>query len=155
MYAQIDLDGPAGTLRVSGYGMPTVELVRATGATVNRLVPIGTRRPAQLTLTVDGAPARIRPARGRLLRRSYRVDARVQGTRYRLMPYAYDRSRLTRDGRRIGALSSTGNGRVDADWAVGASPRDIAVGTALAAAFGTGAAPWFETVGDIVSELIP
>ncbi|MFF8275347.1 hypothetical protein ACF05T_04385 [Streptomyces lateritius] len=155
MYAQIDLDGPAGTLRVSGYGMPTVELVRAPGATVNRLVPIGTRRPAQLTLTVDGAPAPIRPARGRLLRRSYRVDARIQGTRYRLMPYAYDRSRLTRDGRRIGALSSTGNGRVDADWTAGASPRDIAVGTALAAAFGTGAAPWFETVGDIVSELIP
>jgi hypothetical protein len=31
MYVQIDLDGPAGTLRVSGHGLPTVELVRAPG----------------------------------------------------------------------------------------------------------------------------
>ncbi|MET9433969.1 hypothetical protein [Streptomyces sp. NPDC006551] len=157
MYVQIDLDGPAGTLRVTGHDLPTVELVRAPGATVNRLVPIGTRDRAALTLTVDGRPARIRPARGRLLRRSYRVDVRVDGTRYRLVPCSYAESRLTRDGRRLGRLESSGDGTVDADWETGAGvrPRDIAVGTALAAAFGTGASPWWETVGDIVGELIP
>ncbi|WP_137988419.1 hypothetical protein [Streptomyces vilmorinianum] len=157
MYVQIDLDGPAGTLRVSGYGMPTVDLVRAPGAPVNEHVPIGTRKTALLTLTVDGQPARIRPARGRLLRSSYRVDARVDGTRYRLMPCSWHESRLVRDGQRIGTLESSGDGTVEAEWKpdAGLTPRDRAVGTALAAAFGTGASPWWETVGDIVGELIP
>lgn len=157
MYAQIDLDGPAGTLRVSGYGMPTVELVRAPGTTPDRHIPIGTRKRALLTLTVDGEPARIRPSRGRLLRRSYRVDVHVGGVRYRLVPCGYVDSRLIRDGRPLGTLESSGDGRVDDDWAPGTEPEplDRAVSTALAAAFGTGAAPWWETLGDIVGELIP
>ncbi|MEU2116807.1 hypothetical protein ABZ567_14415 [Streptomyces sp. NPDC016459] len=155
MYVQIDLDAPAGTLRVSGYGLPTVELVRAAGTRPDAHTPIGTRRAALLALTVDGEPATVRPARGRLLRRSYRVDVRTGGTRYRLIPCGYTESRLTRGRRRIGTLLSTGDGRVVDTWEPGATPRDIALGTALAAAFGTGAAPWFETVGDIVSELIP
>ncbi|MFJ8668432.1 hypothetical protein [Streptomyces sp. NPDC093600] len=155
MYVQIDLDGTTGTLRVTGPHLPTVELVRAPGTPVNRLVPIGTRRRAALTLTVDGRPARIRPAGGRLLRWSYRVDVRVDGTRYRLVPSGYDESRLTRDGRKIGTLLCSGSGRVIDDWKPGATPRDRAVGTALAAAFGTGASPWWETVGGIVGELLP
>ncbi|MEU9293752.1 hypothetical protein [Streptomyces sp. NPDC048266] len=155
MYVQIDLDGPAGTLRVSGHGLPTVELVRAPGTRPDTTTPIGTRRAALLALTVDGEPATIRPARGRLLRRSYRVDVRTGGARYRLIPCGYDQSRFQRGRRRIGTLVSSGDGRVVDTWEHGATPRDIALGTALAAAFGTGAAPWFETVGDIVSELIP
>ena len=157
MYVLIDLDGPAGTLRVSGHGLPTVELVRASGTRPDTHTPIGTRKPALLALTVDGEPARIKPARGRLLRSSYRVDARVDGVRYRLVPCSYVESRLTRNGRRLGTLESLGDGHVDADWdpAAEPTPRDHAVGTALAAAFGTGAAPWWETVGDIVAELIP
>jgi hypothetical protein len=155
VYVQIDLDGPAGTLRVSGHGLPTVELVRAPGTRPDAHTPIGTRKAALLVLTVDGEPAVIRPARGRLLRRSYRVGVRTGGARYRLVPHGYDESRFTRDGRRIGTLLSSGDGRVVDTWEPGATPRDIALGTALAAAFGTGAAPWYETVGDIVSELIP
>lgn len=155
MHVQIDLDGPAGTLRVSGHGLPTVELVRAPGTAPDAHTPIGTRRAALLTLTVDGQPATLRPARGRLLRRSYRVDVRTGGARYRLVPRSYKESRLTRNGRRVGELQSSGDGRVIDTWEPGATPRDIAVGNALAAAFGTGAAPWFETVGDIVAELIP
>ncbi|MEU6988633.1 hypothetical protein ABZ946_35390 [Streptomyces sp. NPDC046324] len=157
MYVQIDLDGPAGTLRVSGHDMPTVELVRAPGDEPEPLIPIGTRRAARLALTVDGAPARIRPGRGRLLRRSYRVDAVVSGTRYRLVPCSYVESRLLRDGRPLGTLESSGDGRVDAEWASGTEPEplDRAVGTALAAAFGTGGAPWWDTATNIVAELIP
>ncbi|MFH9723695.1 hypothetical protein ACH4M4_12120 [Streptomyces sp. NPDC017254] len=155
MYVQIDLDGPAGTLRVSGYELPTVELVRAPGTRPDTHTPIGTRKPALLALTVDGEPAALRPARARLLRRSYRVDVRVDGIRYRLVPSSHLDSRLTRNGRRLGTLESAGDGRVDADWAVAPTPLDRAVGTALAAAFGTGAAPWWETVGDIVAELVP
>ncbi|WP_017240216.1 hypothetical protein [Streptomyces sp. SS] len=155
MYVQIDLDGPAGTLRVSGHGLPAVELVRAPGSRPDAHTPIGTRRAELLALTVDGEPAVIRPARGRLLRRSYRVDVHTDGVHYRLVPCGHDHSRFTRDGRRVGKLLCSGNGRVIDTWKPGATPRDIAVGTALAAAFGTGASPWFETVGEIVSELIP
>ncbi|WP_306327169.1 hypothetical protein [Streptomyces venezuelae] len=157
MYIQIDLDGPAGTLRVSGHGLPTVELLRAPGTRPDTHTPIGTRKPALLALTVDGEPATLTPARGRLLRRSYRVDAVAGGHRYRLVPSSHVDSRLTRDGHRLGTLESEGDGRVDADWAPDAAPTplDHAVGTALAAAFGTGAAPWWETVGDIVAELVP
>ncbi|WP_055602967.1 hypothetical protein [Streptomyces aureus] len=157
MYVQIDLDGPAGTLRVSGHGLPTVELLRAPGTRPDTHTPIGTRKPALLALTVGGEPAVVRPARARLLRRSYRVDVRVDGVRYRLVPCSHVDSRLTRNGKALGTLESAGDGRVDADWdqAVTPTPLDHAVGTALAAAFGTGAAPWWETLGDIVAELIP
>ncbi|MFF2775142.1 hypothetical protein ACFVU3_09555 [Streptomyces sp. NPDC058052] len=154
MHARIALDGRAGTLRVSGAGLPVVELVRTAGTPADEHTPIGTRKAARLTLTVDGAPAVIRPSRGRLLRRSYRVDVRAGGFRYRLVPCSYAESRLTRDGRRIGTLDSSGDGRVTDEWDAGPTPLDLAVGTALAAAFGTGAAPWWETLGDIVSELV-
>lgn len=64
---------------------------------------------------------------------------------------------FTRNGRTLGTLESAGDGRVDADWdpAADPTPLDRALGTALAAAFGTGAAPWWETLGDIAAELIP
>ncbi|MFF1507227.1 hypothetical protein [Streptomyces sp. NPDC058326] len=155
VYVQIDLDGPAGTLRVSGHELPTVELVRAPGTRPDAHTPIGTRKAALLALTVDGEPAGLKAARGRLLRRSYRVDVRTGGARYRLVPCDHDQSRLTRNGRRIGILLCSGDGRVIDTWEPGATPLDIALGNTLAAAFGTGAAPWYETVGDIVSELIP
>ncbi|MFI8517650.1 hypothetical protein ACIGEZ_07460 [Streptomyces sp. NPDC085481] len=155
MYVQIALDGPAGTLHVSGHGLPTVELTRAPGSPADAHTPIGTRDARLLTLTVDGAPAALRPARGRLSRRSYRVDVTVGTTRYRLVPCSYGESRLTRDGRPAGILESSGDGRVDADWDTAADPRDQAVGTALAAAFGTGAQPWWQTAADFLAELIP
>ncbi|MDV5146747.1 hypothetical protein R1T08_21785 [Streptomyces sp. SBC-4] len=155
MYVQIDLEGPAGTLRVSGHGLPTVELVRAPGTDPDAHTPIGTRKPALLALTVDGEPAVIKPARGRLLRRSYRVDVRCGGVRYRLVPCGYVDSRFTRDGRRIGILTSSGDGKVIDEWDGDPTPHDLALGTALAAAFGTGASPWWETLGDIVGELTP
>ena len=155
MYVQIDLDGPAGTLRVSGHGLPTVELVRAPGTRPDTHTPIGTREPALLALTVDGEPATIHPARGRLLRHSYRVDVRTDGVHYRLVPCGYDYSRFTRDGRRLGTFLCSGNGKVIDKWDGSPTPRDRALGTALAAAFGTGASPWLGTVGDIVGELLP
>ncbi|MEW1696475.1 hypothetical protein ACIQCR_01035 [Streptomyces sp. NPDC093249] len=154
MYAQIDLDGPAGTLRVSGYELPTVELVRAPGTRPDAHTPIGTRRAALLALTVDGEPARLRPARGRLLRYSYRVDVRTDGVHYRLVPCGSDTSRLLRDGRRLGTLIRSGGGLIIERWESAPTPRDRALGTALAVAFGTGAAPWWETVGGIAVELI-
>ncbi|MEV3989975.1 hypothetical protein AB0J57_13830 [Streptomyces sp. NPDC049837] len=153
----ITLDTGAGTLDVTGPGLPHVRLVREPGTERHPHIPIGTRDPALLTLTVDGRPARISPAKGRLSRRSYRVDARVGDTRYRLVPCSYGESRLLRDGRRLGELESSGDGRVTADWREDAKvlAQDVALGTALAAAFGTGAQPMWETALDVVTELIP
>ncbi|MER8233275.1 hypothetical protein [Streptomyces sp. NPDC094049] len=155
MYAQTDLDGPAGTLRVSGHELPTVELVRAPGTRPDAHTPIGTRRAALLALTVDGEPVVLRPARGRLLRHSYRVDVRTDGVHYRLVPCGKDTSKLLRDGRRLGTLIRAGDGRIIDRWESAPTPRDRALGTALAAAFGTGASPWWKTIGSIVVELIP
>ncbi|WP_234285273.1 hypothetical protein [Streptomyces venezuelae] len=141
-------------------------VVISTGAVANGAFSIevqesdtlGSGYTAVANADLDGTePATLTAARGRLLRRSYRVDAVVGGHRYRLVPSSHVDSRLTRDGRKLGTLESEGDGRVDADWEPDATPTplDHAVGTALAAAFGTGAAPWWETVGDIVAELIP
>ncbi|MFG3495781.1 hypothetical protein [Streptomyces sp. NPDC047928] len=153
----VQLDHTAGTLAVSGPGLPAVRLVRAPGTEPDEHVPIGTRTPGALTFTADGAPAPIAPAKGRLTRRSYRVDTTVGGTAYRLVPCSYAESRLLRDGRRLGLLDSTGDGRVGAEWLDGAdvTPLDLAVGTTLAAAFGTGAQPWWETATAFVADLTP
>ncbi|WP_328404847.1 hypothetical protein OHS70_36655 [Streptomyces sp. NBC_00390] len=153
----VELDTDGGTLDVSGPGIPHVRLVRAAGARVDPHIPIGTRDPALLTLTVDGVAARILPAKGRISRRSYRVDAAAGGTAYRLVPASYADSRFLKDGRRLGRLDSTGDGTVGAEWHDDATvrPQDVAVGTALAAAFGTGAAPWWETMLDVIADLVP
>lgn len=158
----VTLNTGTGTLDVTGPGLPPVRLVREPGTEADPHIPIGTRDPALLTLTVDGRPAGIRPAKGRLSRRSYRVDATIGGApqraaRYRLVPCSYGESRLLRDGRRLGELASSGDGRVTAEWREDAEvlAQDVAVGTALAAAFGTGAQPLWETALDAVTELIP
>ncbi|MFF8291424.1 hypothetical protein ACF068_19635 [Streptomyces sp. NPDC016309] len=152
----VDLRPAAGTLDVTGPGLPHVRLVRAPGTEPDPHVPLGSRDPALLTLTVDGRPARIAPAKGRLSRHSYRVDATVGDVRYRLVPCSYGESRLLRGGRRLGELESSGDGTVTAAWNDDAKPlaQDVAVGTALAAAFGTGAQPLWQTTLDVVAELI-
>ncbi|MET9800214.1 hypothetical protein [Streptomyces sp. NPDC006368] len=155
--SRIQLDHRAGVLHVSGPGLPRVRLVRTSTGAPDEHIPIGTRDRARLTLTVDGEPTPITPAKGRLSRRSYRVDAKVGNTRYRLVPCAYGESRLLKDGKPLGELGSTGDGEVRADWDGNATvlAQDVAVGTTLAAAFATGAAPWWETAGNVIGELIP
>ncbi|HEY9372898.1 hypothetical protein [Streptomyces sp.] len=155
---RVDLDLATGIVRVAGDGLPEIVLARAEGGgEINDAIPIGTRDPTRLTLAVDGRPARLRPAKGRVFRRSFRVDATVDGVDYRLVPCSYAESRLTRDGRALGLLDSTGDGAVFAEWQDDTEvlPQDIAVGTALAAAFGTGAAPWWQIVIEFIGELIP
>ncbi|SDM30442.1 hypothetical protein [Streptomyces wuyuanensis] len=153
----VRLDHPMGIVEVSGSGLPPVRIVRSPGTEPHPHIPVGTRDRALLTLTVDGAPARIAPGRGRLLRGSYRVDAFAGSTRYRLVPCSLDSSRFLRDGVPLGTFTSEGDGHVGSDGLTdaGAQPRDIAVGTALAAAFGTGGQPWWATALDAVAELIP
>ncbi|MFF1272215.1 hypothetical protein ACFVZC_02105 [Streptomyces marokkonensis] len=159
----IELDHEAGTLGVSGGGLPTVEIRRAPGTPLETHVPIGTRDPGRLTLLVDGAEETLRPAKGFLTRRSYRVEV-VSGTRqcgHLLVPDSLGTSRLLRDGRRLGVFTSTGDGKVTAEWETGngaknaPEPYDASVGYALAAAFGTGAEPMWKLTLDAALDLWP
>ncbi|MFI1246857.1 hypothetical protein ACH4TY_09095 [Streptomyces anulatus] len=154
----VELVGERGEmLVVSGERIPRVVLTRAPGAEVDDHIVIGTRDPRRLTLTVDGREATITPAKGKLRRRSYRVDVRCAGTSYRLVPDSIPSSRLTRDGKHTGDFSSDGDRRVLAEWRSGAvvEPADAAIGYALAAAFGTGGQPMWMMLVETVSEFLP
>ncbi|NDZ56348.1 hypothetical protein G3I47_03505 [Streptomyces anulatus] len=154
----VELTGEHGEmLVVSGERIPRVVLTRAPGAEVDDHIVIGTRDPRHLTLTVDGREATITPGKGKLRRRSYRVDVRCAGTSYRLVPDSIPSSRLTRDGKHIGDFSSDGDRRVLAEWRPGAAvePADAAIGYALAAAFGTGGQPMWMMAVDAISAALP
>ncbi|MFE7339561.1 MULTISPECIES: hypothetical protein [Streptomyces] len=154
----VELTGEQGEmLIVSGEGIPRVVLTRAPGAEADDHIVIGTRDPRRLTLTVDGRDATIKPGKGKLRRRSYRVDVRCAGTSYRLVPDSIPSSRLTRDGKHIGDFSSNGDRRVIAEWRDGAAvePLDAAIGYALAAAFGTGGQPMWMMAVEAISEFLP
>jgi hypothetical protein len=131
-----------GWVEVAGDGFPAVHLRRSETAEVSAYVPIGTRDPAHLTLTVDGTPATLALGRGRFTRGSFRVDAHVDSVHYHFSPSDEDGSRLSRDGQRLGELMlEPETVELMAVWTPGADvrPRDAAVGYALATAFGTGA----------------
>ncbi|MFB7172165.1 hypothetical protein ACFCYM_15235 [Streptomyces sp. NPDC056254] len=149
----VELDHEAGTLVVDGDGVPRVEVRRNGGAEPDSQVPIGTRAPEHLAMRVGGVEVELRPAKGLLTRRSYRVE--VAG--HRLVPVSLDGSRLSRDGVELGTFVSTGDGRVTAEWKGGRRPEpyDAAVGYALAAAFGTGAEPMWKLTLDAVLEALP
>ncbi|MFE2323872.1 hypothetical protein ACFXD5_08155 [Streptomyces sp. NPDC059385] len=160
---RIELDHEAGTLGVSGDGLPTVEIRRAPHTVPESQVPIGTRDPEQLTLLVDGAEETLRLSKGFLTRRSYRVEvvSEARECTYLLVPDSLNTSRLTRDERPLGVFTSSGDGHVSADWeAAGESehakdPYDAAVGYGLAAAFGTGAEPMWQITLNAALDLWP
>jgi hypothetical protein len=138
----VHTDVDKGWVEVAGDGFPAVHVRRSETAEVSRYVPIGTRDPAHLTLTVDGTPGELSPGRGRFTRGSFRVDAKVGGLHYRFHPSDEDGSRLSRDGQRLGVLMLEPETiELMAAWSPGADvrPQDAALGYALATAFGTGA----------------
>ncbi|WP_455358911.1 hypothetical protein [Streptomyces sp. SYSU K21746] len=158
----IALDHEGGTLAVSGDGLPRAEIRRSAGTPPESHVPIGTREQGRLTLSVDGADETLRPAKGFLTRRSYRVEVEsaARGHGYLLVPDSLGTSRLLRDGRLLGVFTSTGDGTVCAEWEGSKSgervePHDAAVGYALAAAFGTGAEPMWKLTLNALLEMWP
>lgn len=153
----VRLDMEAGEVTVEGESVPRIELLRAEGTEAEEHIPIGTRDGSRLTLAVDGEEAVIDPAKGRLTRRSYRVDVRHADHTWRLVPDSVPGSRLLRDGKHIGDFSSAGDGDVLAEWRADAEPEplDAALGHALAAAFGTGAQPMWMLTVEAAGELIP
>lgn len=154
----VALDTAAGVVDVHGDTVPSVVVRRAEGmADVDEHIPVGTRDGALLSLVVDGGAVPIRPGKGRLTRRSFRVDVTYEGVAYRLVPDALSESRLLRDGTPIGRFSSDGDGIVLAEWQDDARVRAVeaALGYALAAAFGTGAQPMWMLMLDALGDLLP
>ncbi|GAA0291232.1 hypothetical protein GCM10010302_32250 [Streptomyces polychromogenes] len=149
----VELDHEAGFLSVYGERTPRVELRRAEGTAVVPHVPIGTRDTGCLFMLLGGAPVPLRPGKGFLTRRSYKVDVGHGDApyRYRLVPVSYDSSRFFRSGTPLGVLVSTGDGKVTADWKDGQPDGfDASVGYALAVAFGTGAESIWQLALDAV-----
>ncbi|MEU9004135.1 hypothetical protein [Streptomyces sp. NPDC048551] len=144
-------------LEVEGEGIPRVTLERDPASEVDPQTAIGTRDPERLTMTIDGRTAVLKPAKGALSRRSYRVDVEFEGVGYRLVPDSVPSSRLTRDGRHLGDFSSEGDELVLAEWREDAEvrPTDAAVGYALASAFGTGGQPMWMMIVDGVASALP
>ncbi|MFJ8535620.1 hypothetical protein [Streptomyces sp. NPDC093591] len=157
----VRLDTERGEVVVGGEALPRIVLSRAAGTETDDHIPVGTRDGGRLTLTVDGEEASVRPAKGRLTRRSFRVDVRHAGHVWRLVPDSLPGSEFLRDGRRLGNFCSEGDGAVTAEWRPESGPdtapdaTDAALGYALAAAFGTGAQPMWMLVGDAIGDLIP
>ncbi len=149
---------PHRRITVSGPGIPDTVLVREGG--VDGADPhsaIGTRNAGALTLTVAGVPAAIAPGKGRFRRSTYKVDATLDGVRYRLVPTSIATSSFLRDGERLGEFTADGDETVLVEWDKKAAscPTSAAVGYALAAAYGTGGQPMWMTLVDVVTELIP
>ncbi|WP_369171059.1 hypothetical protein AB5J49_25815 [Streptomyces sp. R28] len=165
----VRLDTERGEVVVEGEAVPRIVLSRAAGTETDDHIPVGTRDGGRLTLTVAGEEASVHPAKGRLTRRSFRVDVRHAGHVWRLVPDSLPGSRFLRDGRRLADFYSEGDGEVTAEWRpetgpeaelgtgsdTGPDPTDVALGYALAAAFGTGAQPMWMLVSDAIGDLIP
>ncbi|WP_226962590.1 MULTISPECIES: hypothetical protein [unclassified Streptomyces] len=155
---RVTLDAAHGLVTVDGDGLPLVVVRRAAGTgDVDEQVPVGTRDGRRLALAVDGGAVPVSPGRGRLTRRSFRVDVAHAGVRYRLVPDSLTGSRLLRGSERVGELSSDGDGVVVARWVTGAGVRPVeaALGYGLAAAFGTGALPMWMLLLDALGDLVP
>ncbi|MGW0366468.1 hypothetical protein [Streptomyces sp. NPDC002990] len=144
-------------IEVAGEGIPRVVLERDPESDTDPQTAIGTRDPARLTLRIDGREVALIPGKGRLSRRSYRVDVEYEGARYRLVPDSVPSSRLTRDGVHLGDFSCDGDEMVIADWKEHAPlrPADASIGYTLASAFGTGGQPLWMTLADTISTALP
>lgn len=124
-------------VRVGGPGIPAVEILAAT-----------TRAPR---MTIDGTAALLEVRTRRPGRHGVRdtlrtrgnswVQASVPAATYRLQPLDSRHARLLRDGRPV--ADATGGPRPSPDarlhWGPGVGQADVAVGHALAGAFGAGA----------------
>jgi hypothetical protein len=137
-------DSHVGTVVIERHGSPAKA----------KHVPIGTRDAKSLTMLVDGEQEILRPGPGRYTRGSYKVRVRHGAVAYMYRPKSPDTHRLLRDGVRLGDFEVRKDGSIDVTWLEGATPTaaDVAVGYALAAAFGTGAQFFLMMMLDLVGQ---
>lgn len=137
--ALIRVHDQGGMISLVGDEIPECTIVRTAEDDVSEHIPIGTRDPGALEMTVAGVRATVRPAPGKLTRASYRVDVTCDGAEYRLAPSSPTSSRLSVAGQVVGELEVDDEGAPHATWRQTARPRDAAVGYLLVASFGAGA----------------
>ncbi|MEU4537726.1 hypothetical protein AB0G15_22980 [Streptosporangium sp. NPDC023825] len=135
----LTLDRDAGIVRVEGDAIPTVVVRRSADVVARRHIPIGTRGPEHLTMTVDGTEVALRPAPGRVTRHSYRAEVEHEGITYTLVPTSEVSSGFFRGEHGLGEFTTLADGEVRAEWVASPSPEEAAIGYALAACFGSGA----------------
>lgn len=151
---ELELVVPAGLVTVSGRGVPTV-VVRRLGVGDEARVPIGTRDPRNLEMSVDGVVTPLRPSRARFFRRSFRVRAGVDGSALLSAPWTTDAVRIVRGCRmrpqhQLGIAERLDDGTVAIEWhadvtvpghilaAPRPTPTEAAVAYAVTVAFGPG-----------------
>ncbi|MFC6153878.1 hypothetical protein [Nocardioides yefusunii] len=130
---------PGLSVVVDLAGAPQVRIERDPASKRQEFVPIGSRRPEDLTLTVGGAVGELRPSRAAMTRRSHRVHAVVGGSTYLFTPVSVDESALLRDDVRLGTFARDDDGLAATPDSAEVTPLETALGYALAEAFGTGA----------------
>ncbi|WP_329079558.1 hypothetical protein [Streptosporangium sp. NBC_01469] len=135
----LTLDRDGGTMRVEGDAIPAVVVRRSAEAVAQPHIPIGTRGPEHLTMTLDGTEIPLRPAPGRVTRHSYRAEVDHAGSTYTLVPISEVSSGLFRGKHGLGEFTTLADGEVRAEWIAPPSPEEAAIGYALAACFGSGA----------------
>lgn len=143
------------TVRVSAEAIPTGSITRTGGARMRDDVPIGTRNPRYLRLEIDGRTYDVRPAAGRLTRRSYRIAIAGHGRSWLFAPATRHGHRLLRSepatARAEIAVVTADRATIAARWSdvshtgdpseepLGITAEDCTLGYLLAASFGTGA----------------
>lgn len=140
---EIRTDDHTGSIEITGPEVPAVAIRRSSGAEVDRFVPVGSRRPADLEMLVGGEPATIVPEPGKWTRGSYRVRVVTQDGEYLFKPNSIATTQLRRDGTKLADFSMDDD---EGDFIVywiqtreRVLSADAAIGYALSVAFRTGA----------------
>lgn len=163
--------GPEG-LVLAGDAVPGVELIRLVAGEPTQGVPIGTRRRRDLRMTVGGHSVDLRPGKGGLPRRSYRIAVRTRAADLLFTPSSPTQARLVRGStyrgdNELGTFERFEDGSVFATWSVPVTvlgkevqapvpePAEAAVGYALAAGFGTGALFFLAACTNALEQVLP
>jgi hypothetical protein len=135
---------------VAGPNLPTVEIARhGPGDDIEPVDPIGTRRPRQLTLLVNGRRGVLLPSATGSGRAAYDVDALAWSRRYKLRQTGPEHAEVTRNDLRVARLlrgDAAPDRRYAVGWDLAADAIDRALAHALASAFRIGATTLRERV---------
>lgn len=158
-YGQFTVTTDNGQVALHGPSIPTTTIARDAEANVSESIPIGTRDPAALRMTIAGASVSLAPRKVRTFsRRSQLVTVRHAGLDYRFVANSSATAQLRRGDLKVADLSLGDDGDVFAHWLITkqeSKPEDAAIGYTLAIAFGTGSLSLLGFLVEAVGALFP